>query len=513
MSDYLEAYKQIATGHPDDSYEPGTGKQRIDLTEFYQETQQDDATVMVSGIESLRLGKFSKQVAARFKIAGYESYDPFPSERNARAGQEGFFTTIKEGFKTFIENIIKYIRMAVDWVVDTVKGIFGFRKSARITKAINDDLGKLKLEFVKTLNELGFPGKDYNLENFLMELPPDQDRIAQLTLLKSKFETDQESIDGLAEAMPVLQQTLAKITHCTDKVTRASKKLGASIAKEYTSLRVRAGNPALQTQATESPELNRITKEIQEVSLSLDVNEIATLVSKVYEVLYKVKFSNDELQTKFSECRKRVQDTVQTGSVQLRKQDVPMILASIQQLNLRAIEINASVAEISKIDFKGLASVVDIGEANKVAEIANFFNHPQISPALVQSYQLLTVDVRSFTQFCFSVTQSLLLVERQAANLVSWYNRAHAYYYHGLLGEVDKMAQLSLEARSEGHKGVGDADGYMYAVDRVLIKDADAKTIGEKTTAQLEVIIKSDFGGTKTALNNFSKQIGWGKML
>ena len=509
MSEYLDTYKQIATGHPDDSYEPGTSKQRIDLTEFYQETQQDDATMMVTGGESLRLGKFSKQVAGYFKLAGYEHYDPFPSERNARAGQEGFFTAIKETFQAFVENIIKYIRMAVDWVVDTVKSIFGFRKSTRINKAINDELGNVKQEFTKTLNNLGFPGKDYNLENFLMELPPDQDRVAQMTLLKSKFDTDQGAIDGLHDALPLLQQAMAKLAEATGKADRAKAQLSIVIDKQYRHSRVRAVNPALQTTVVDNPEINRLMKAMQEVPLCLDVEGLATMVSKLYETLYKIKFSNDELQKGFSGCRKKIQDSLVTGRATLNKHDIPLTLQSIQRLNLRYIDMTSNTVDISKISFKGLGTAVNKTEAEKIKEIADQYG----VPALLTLYQQMAFDVRNFTQFCTSVSQSLLLVDRQAANLVDWYNRANAYYYEGLLGDVEKLAELNMEARGKGHAGNGDVQGYPYDRDMVFIKDADAKTLGERIAATNKVIIEQDLAGTKTALNNFSKQIGWGKMV
>jgi hypothetical protein len=509
MNEYLDSYKQIADGHPDDSYEPGTNKQRIDLTEYYKETKQDDATMMVSGIEAMNLGKFSKRVAGYFKLAGFESYDPFPSERNARAGQEGFFATLKNGFKTFIENIIKYIRMAVDWVVDTVRGIFGFRKSARINKAINDSLDDLKKEFVTVLSGLGFPAAEYNLENFLQNLPPNQDRVAQLILLKSKFETDQGSIDALGEALPLLQQCIAKLKNSSDRVTQASSSLKITISKEHTKVRARGhlnenwGQPTPDLPA----EVNRVMKAILDVSTGLDAVGLATEVSKLYNLLYGINFSNDELMTGFSNVRKRIQETVATETVKLGKQDIPVLLTSIQFLNMRYIEVTSDDLDLSKINFKNLGNTVDKTDAEKVGFIADFYENP----ALVQMYQQMTVDVRNFSQFCYSVSSSLMVVEKQITNLVEWYNRAHAFYYHGLLEDMEEVAKINREARAAGHTPYANAAGYPREF--VFIKDADAQTFAEKAGAVSETIISNDFGGVKTTFNNFAKQTGWGKLV
>lgn len=508
MSDYLDSYKQIANGHPDDSYEPGEGKQRVDLVEFYAETKQDSATMMVTGTEALSLGKLSKRVGVYFKLPGAAGYDPFPSERNARAGQEGFISTLRDGFKTFIENIIKYIRMAVDWVVDTVKGVFGFRKSKRVNKAINDSLGDLKKEFVTTLSGLGFPASEYNLENFIGNLPPNQDRLAQLTLLKSKFETDQQAIDGLCEALPLLQQSIAKLTAGNDKVTVSAKKLKGVIAQEHTKTRVRAGNPDLQlSSAAESPEVNRIVKACLEVRLGLDTAAIAEQLGKLYEALYKTSFSNDELLNGWNDVRKKIQDTVHTESVKLGKHNVSEILTSIQYLNLRYVEISDNELDLRGMNMKNVGTVIDKDDMTKVAQIATFYQYD----AVLTVYQALAVDVRNFSQFCYSVSQSLMLVERQIANLVEWYNRAHAYYYHGLLEDIDSMAQINKDAAARGHSPAMDANGWPTGM--VFIKDADAQTLGEKASGNLKFVIDQDIAGVKTSFNNFAKQTGWGKLV
>lgn len=502
---YLEDYYQLGNGDPADSYEPGESKQRIDLTEYYKETGQDEATVMVMGVEAFNLGKISRDLAIKLNLKDARTYDPFASERNARTGQEGFFGTVYDKFKEFIEAIIKYIRMAIDWVVDTVKGIFGFRKSARITKAIDDDLEAMREEFVKTMNGLGFPGAEYNVEDWLGNLPPGQDRQAQLMLLKSKFVDDQEAIKGLAASIPLLQQCVAKMKQAGDKTMITSKVLKKVISEEFNRTRARSQVGAGQVPANESTEVNRIAKACKDVTVSLDVPTLADLVGKVYAELYKIEFSNDELTNGFSDVRKKLQESITAEMVQLKKQNIGQTMTDIQYLNKRYQEMSDKEIDLSKVNWKAMGQIVDKSDSEKVTAISGYYNYPNLTGI----YQGTVVELRNFTNFCYSASNELMKVEKQIENLVAWHNRTHAYYYAGVMKDVDKVIEMVAEARKAGHNPMAGIDN--IPVGLVFIKDADAKTFAEKLSANVNFLIEQDVAGVKTSINNFSKQIGWGK--
>lgn len=505
MSELTE-YFQLGNADPADSYVPGDDKQRIDLDEFYRETEQDKITVMVMGSEALSLGKLSKRTAVLLGLKDADRYDPFPSERNARMGAEGFLSTVAEKFKDFIEAIIRYIRMAIDWVVDTIKTVFGFRKSDRINKAVNDSLDELKEEFAKTLTGLGFPATEYNVERFIGNLPANKDRVPQMVLLKNKFVSDQEAIKALAESYPVIQQCVGKLNQSSDRALKAANNLKKVIADEYNRTRVRRTTQGpLESDA--SPEVNRVYKACVETKAALDIKPIADQVKQLYEVLYKVEFNNDELMNGFDQVRKKLQGSIQAESMNLYNQDVGTLLATIQYLNSRYLAIKDNEIDLRGVNWKQIGSIIDKSDADKVRAIADFYKYPK----LLAVYQEATVDVRNFTNFCYSTSQSLLQMEKQTSNLIEWFNRTHAYYYHGVLDEVDKLREIVLEARSKKLNPMADMFG--NPTGHVFIKDADAKTFMERASAEANFIISNDLAGTKTIFNNFTKQIGWGKTL
>lgn len=505
MNENLSAYKQSADGHPVDSYIPGDNKQRVDLTEFYADTQQDQATVMVSGIEAMNLGKISRRLAVRLKMDGAHSYDPFPTERNARAGQEGFFTAIRDGFKNFIENIIKYIRMALDWVVDTVKSIFGFRKSARINQAVNDSLDEMKQEFSTSLTGIGFPSNEYNLEKFIGNMPQNVSRIGQVSLMKSKLATDEEAIKGLQEALPLLQKAITRLNSSSERALSAHKQLKRVIAEEYKRMYTRRNTHVPLIAAADSPEANRVLKSCAEVGVCLDTTSLANDVREVYDALYKITFTNEELMEGFNKVRARIQSTLVTEQLKVQAQDVSGLLTAIQYLNQRYIDISKNEVDFSKVDFRALGNLVSKDDADKVKYISEFVGND----TLLATYQQTAVDVRNFGQFCFMVSQSLLIVDRQVANLCNWHNRANQYYYAGVMNDIETIAKVNVEARAQGHNPEADIAGYpTHKI--VFVKDEDAKTLSEKLAAGMKFSIDANFGGAKTSLDNFAKQTGWG---
>ena len=502
----LDNYEQ--NSDPTDSYQPGTGKQRIDLDEYYKQTGQQEGTVMMQGFEELSLGKLSKQLARKLQLEGANSYDPFPSERNARAGCEGFFSFVAEKFNEAVDGIIKYLRMVIDWVVDTIKSFFGFRKSARITKAIDDSLGDLKKEFADTLHGLGFPASEYNVEKFLGELPAGKAPALQVMLLKSRMEKDIDAIKGLDATLPLLQATVAQLNKASEKVDKASNRLKKTISEQHklTTVRKHRGEAVSVAQ---SPEVVTTVKAIKEVQISLDIQPISDLVAKVYTELYKINFTNEELTQGFDKVRAKLKQDIHTEALKLNPQDVPALMTSIQALNARYQQISDKHLDMSAVNWKEIGKIIDKSDSDKIKEMNDFYNFKSVpmEHQLTSEYQRMTMEVRSFTQFCFSVSQSLMIVQKQASNLIEWHNRAHAYYMGGVIGDIKTMQREIEEAKKAGHKPLVDSKGRPRPL--MFIKEADSKTFMEKFSGETHAHIQHNMKELESVYNNFARQVGW----
>lgn len=504
----LDSYKQVGNSAPTDSYRPGEGKQRIDLDEYYKDTGQQEGTVMMQGFEQLSFGKLSKQIARQLDLPGANAYDPFPSERNARTGAEGFFSYVADKFKAGVEAIIKYIRMAIDWVVDGIKTFFGFRKSARISKAIDDSLGDLKKEFATTLKGLGFPASEYNVEKYLGDLPAGKAPGLQVMLLKSKMEKDIDSIKGLDAALPLIKQVIAKLTQASDKVEQSTKRLKKTIQEEYKQTALRKDRGEFISMGN-APEVNRVSKAIQEVKTNLDIQPISEIIGKVYEELYKISFTNEELTEGFDKVRAKLKESIHTESLKVSSQNVAVLMTQIQALNARYQNISDNQLDLNGVKWKELGNIVDKSDADKIKDMNDFYNFKAIplEHQLASEYQRMTIEVRSFTQFCFSVSQALLVVQKQATNLIEWHNRTHAYYMGGVIGDLNKMMEAVADAKKNGHKPVLDSKGRPRPL--MFIKEADAQTFMEKASGTLHSVIVPNMKELEETYNNFARQVGW----
>jgi len=505
MSSPLSAYLQKSD--PVDQWKPGEGGQLIDLDEFYVETEQGKADFMVQGTESLSLNRLDRKLAAVLGVESYTQMDSFPSERNARMGAEGFFAVVYEGFQTFIENIIKYIRMAIDWVASTIKGIFGFRKSERIEKAIDNKLDNMKTEFEQTLNGLGFPGKEYRLEHFIGKLPNGVDRMGQLQVMKTKFETDKEAINGLAASIPLFQQTIAELTKNSNKAVKALNDFKRMINEEHQKTRVRKIKDE-HVDWSQSPEVIRFLKGCAEVTMSFSASTVVPLVAELLSTLYKVTFSNDELTNGFANVRKKLDEMVKLEAVKLSPANLGDLMTTVQGMNALYANVSDNSIDMSGINLKQLGAAIEKTDADKVKAMGEYYG----APAIVAEYQAVAVGVRNYTQFCQLVTRQLSLVGRQIDNLVKWHIRGQLWYYHAVLDDLQKLRELNLDAKAHGANPMMSADG-TPTIQFEFIDDADAKTFMEKFGGTSHEIIDKDIGNLKTIYNNLVKETGIGKTI
>ncbi|MNM31885.1 hypothetical protein D3C81_424710 [compost metagenome] len=503
MSEIIADNMQL--GSPVNTYVPGDDKQLVDLDEYFVETEQGQVDAVVQGSESLALGKFCRKNAIKIGLKNARDMDPFPSERNAVIGAEGFFSTLYEGFKKVIENIIKWIRMACNWVAETIKGIFGFKKSARIEKAINDSFENLREEFRTVLKGLGFPSDQYNLETFIGQFPNATDRVGQLMLMKSKFDTDEGAMKGLGDALPILQQVVGKLTEASNKVTKQADFCSKTIREEYNKTRARQ-HLSEDVNGNDSPECNRVMKACLEVLATLRPEEVLTECSKLINVLYKTEFTNEALTEGIGKLRTELDSMVKAQAVNLTQMPISTVMTNIQHLNAAYVGLSANSMDMSRINLKALGNIVDKDDAAKVEMMSKYYNHRGV----LEAYQTMAVGVRNFTNFCQLVSRQMLVVERQVVHVVGWYHRAHMWYYHGLLDDFEKLRAINQAARAAGAHPQADAAGNpTYEMD--FIPEADSKTFMEKFGGTAQEVIEKDIGGLRTRYNNFVKQSGWGK--
>lgn len=323
--------------------------------------------------------------------------------------------------------------------------------------------------------------------------------------MRSKFDTDKGAVEAMVAGIPAIQQVIAKLTDTSNRAVRAFDQYRRVIKDEYNKTRVRSSNFD-RIAGADSPEANRVFTSGLETLKALDTDALGTEVVKMLNILYKVEFSNDSLKDGFEKVRKELEAQVTTQTSKLSPIDMTEIMATIQTLNAHYLKVSDNSVDMTGVNFKALGNAIDKTDAEKVKFISDYYKVTQP----LTMYQQVSVAMRDFSTFCQMVTRQLTVVQRQINNLARWYARAHMWYMHAVLGDIETIRKLNLDAVKDGHgTGTINAHGdHTFAYE--MIDDADAKTFMEKLAGTQRELIEADIGKIKTAYNNMVKQLGVG---
>lgn len=505
-SDLLDDYMQIGKGDVTDSFQPGDNKQRIDLSEYYEDTKQGDSKVMVMGTEAFNLGKISRDLVIKLGLPNPSQYDPFASERNARMGTEGFLTKISEGFKSFIENIIKYIQMAINWVVDTFKTWLGYKPTVRVTKEINNKLEDLQTEFLGILKGLGFPENTFNLEEWLGRLPPDKVGKTQLHLLMNKVNEEEQTIQNLFEVVPLIQKANRVLVKIGNDMVRESKKFSRVLEDETRNARALLSTTSDIPVAKDSIQVNRVNAALNELRLVTLPQELNGVISAIFEKLYGIRFSNNAMEDGFVKLREELKQNVISQNILLRNNEHTrkQITGVLMKANSRYVELKEDTPEIGRVDWKTIGRIVNVPDSQKIQFLQDTFR----ATTLVSTYSAVAIEVRDVTNGAYLIGQELLKLEKQIESITSWHARTSVYFMAGVLGDIETMKRVNQMSMAEGRSPVSAKDGTPHM--GAFFSAIPAEGFKEQFAQHANLLLEMDLVPFKKALNNFSKQMGLG---
>lgn len=501
--DYLDDHLQIGNSNPTDAFKSGTDVQLVDLDELFVETEQGEINEMVAGYEEFLKGVVSKQTAIRMGCEDF-NLDPFPSEHNARMGNEGFLTSIFEGFRKFIEAIIKYIRKAIDWVISLVRKIFGYEKTDRQVAAIEEKLPALKEEFEKTILGFGLDPNVFNVSNFVGNLPPGETRAPQIRLFSDRLKTDEEAVNALATTFPEITEGMKVLTKLGNDAIFKSKKLERVVDEEFKKFRIALNNGSIELNPERSTVHINLDKAILELKVALDTQPMVDVVHKVYEKMYSVEVTNEELGRGIKGIRDMVSKRAKERILKFPKGDHAKIMSRISELSSMYVAAKDNDVNLKNFNWKALGNVINKSDAAKIEEISNVLK----SPKLLALYQGVSNEMRAYSDLCALTARELMIIKEQITNVITWYARINIYYMAGVIGDLETMKEVIAEAKSKGLNPLSDPDG-LPPLDFVDTSEGQAKTRGEIFAAHANVIYEADVSGIKTSVDNFRKQMGF----
>lgn len=503
-NDLLDDYQQVGVGSPTDSYKQGTGKQLIDLTEYFDTTEQANVNSMVTGAEAFASGMVSRSDIVKLKLPDAHKYDPFPSERNARMGAEGFFGSIMDGFKKIIESIIRYIQMGIEWIVTHVKEFFGFQKTERQREAVRKAIPKLEDEYERTLAAFGIDKSLYDVQSLIENLGDELGRNDRLTIVVGKLQSDEEAIQALVDSIPLFKKVAQAIRRNSSNVTRAAKDLKRTIGEEANKLKVRKHD---NHRDNSSKEAITVLTAINETEQVIADSGISDQVANLFKTIYGVEFkSSEKTNTNFKETIASINNFIVQRSISAVSvgnkggiQDAIMKLDELYQDDLGR-EIN-----LADVNWREVGRIVDMTDAEKIEYISKTTGDVSVRAA----YAKLAAQLRTFTTESAIVTRELVRLEAKIQELILAQQRVKFYIMALVTNNWDAIEAVTEAALKSGHPNALDVkNGIPNPKYIEMFKGSGAQTTLEKFAADSKFMIDNDLAGLKTRVNAFAKQIG-----
>lgn len=502
VSDYTQIGKDNTN-----AYQPSEDddKQRIDLDEFYETCEQTGVTQMVSGAEAyFATGTLSKSLARLCQIQGTENFDPIPSRLNARLGGEGFVSTIVEGFKKFIENIIKYVKMAVNWLIDLVKTVTGYKKTRRQVEQATKEMDNIKKEFNELLKGLGFPQGQWDLDKFIGDPEVSYDRLGAFQILRSKFMDDAEAVKRLGDSLPVFITTIGYMNDSSKKMRKASDHFRKTIQN--------AAHEIRKGKTDGHAEIELIKAAGNEIKLATNFNEITTKLGELFNALYTTedgkrenKFSNEALQEGFMDIKTQLSGMIQATAVNIKSvPDRGQLMANVAAAAARYEQLKDSDIDLSNIDFRQYADLINKSDSDIVQEIDALTSS---RGALISAYSSTAKLVRDYTQYCHSVMNELNKTHKQLENLWLWHGRSQQMIYFYVLKDFEAVVALNKQYIQMGMNPYANGEG----IPRVdgFVKYDDRVTLFEKIAGTTNDLLEENINGLMDSIKSLGRSLGW----
>jgi hypothetical protein len=268
-------------------------EQLIDLDAAYKKTGETKTNELVEGLERYInqkiLGKREMELAG---VKGGENFDPLPSRRNAVLGGESFLTAVKDGFLKIIDFIIKFIKGAVNWVIERIKVLLGFSKTKAEIKACDDARSDMEKEVKSTLSGFGINPSFYSLDQLVESAPRGIDRVEMIKYLSAKSKNETEMAKALTGVIPDLTTLTRKLRDSSDSLTKRYKRFKVVLEDTRKKLAANRVGDADAYELSSRTTLNRLYRSVKlsEESLNLRVSVVRSGITPVSAFAISVSF-------------------------------------------------------------------------------------------------------------------------------------------------------------------------------------------------------------------------------
>jgi len=477
----------------------------IDMTEIIDYDKQLKVHKVVDGVESfVSTGRLDAFTALYLNVkAAPGSMDPLGSSYNARFGGEGFFETTLKGLETAIVAVIRFVKKIVLWVVDKIKTVFGLKPSDRQAAAVREKMPEIKQQMGAYLLAMGFPAHLVDMEKFLEDVPEGRFN-KTLRFMSTKLVSKEHYLAKFTEIPVMIQGVCAVINKGVKNAKLAKKRFQDKL--DY--IVRQSKQPGFNFEY----EGGALREAMLEVIRSLNYREAIPELSKLLNVVLGQTLTEDDFAKRSVEVAQKITASITTAT---QAADIEFV-RKIEQILAKTTVENFEQLGVQQRDLsdtmKDLYQFTGVDELQQINELSRRSNDGRY----MAFYQQMVGAVNVYTNFSKVTVEILRLAGTTFSDLGSWYSKANAFMLAAVANDVETVGKMMLEAQQKAER-----EGRPFTVDMypngipklVAVPEAEAQTVLEKAADISSLIIENNLLNIRTAVNNFGKDVGLGKLL
>lgn len=478
--------------NPQEYLDDKDGKVYVDLTEVFDDTDGRDVQVIVEGIESFMSGTLPDKVNKLLNLP----YEPGDTRFNARVGNEGFISTISEGFLKFIKSIINFITGICKWIYNGAKVLLGFEKTERQKKECVKTRLLLRDELLELFTKLGLPNDLYDIRTLLDSVPEAYNRIQTLKFIKTKLQSDEQSIEQLGKALPLLDKLTSETGKTLSRLNRARRSVGKKVSEIERKIKQ---NRLASIDCTE------LAVVINEARKEASLNDLQAPLSEVIKSFYGIEVIDGNGVINYEKLHKDIEQVTTVVNKRVEKDKVKNIQNIINNIEVYILQNHDTLRVVKEIDdeLKDLRDAVNMDEATIIDGAARIVGDNNI----LQLYMLYTNEIKQFTLEINQVISLTKTLRLNIQSLIDWNNRVERLLVAYITEDLETIRITLGKMRTDGEIDPSVMSFNGTPLKYVINKEVGPKGVFEKAVAYLNMGIEADIFNVQKRFNNFKSQI------
>lgn len=409
----------------------------ISLDEVYTVTGQESFQVVAANCrEWLKNSRLHRSGFQALEISGSESMVPSYDRFNAIRGSESFFDTLKKGFVTMIKAVKRFIMAVVDWIIERLKSMFGFSKTARQLQVIAENSKEAKAKLVDVLSDLA-KQRGFSLDTDVVYsiLPGDMDSKAAFRMVLGKNKTALEQAKILLNTLPEIKNIQAMVDGVSQNARAAKSIYIQAIGK------LRDANRS----GLEEGDVKEFLATLEnDITAKLDIVSIRKATALLVDKLYGIELGDVGIDKSFKDNIRKYREELSTmTSVTIKTKDYTEFRKATDKFPEAVVALSEA-----KYDAGVLNNLKDLVEI-KDAEFIHSVSDKEAGNGLIAGYAAYSGTISEYTASIEHLMNMLNNVRGTMAGVIGWANGVDRLMVGYISGDLKRIMEAEASTLSD----------------------------------------------------------------